>query len=334
MSLEARRPNTMTTRSSLPTTMKAVAIDRFGDERVLKVRDVPVPPLEAGEVLMRVRWAGLGEWDPFEREGGFAKLKKPSFPLVLGSEGAGEVIAVGPRVRRFKRGDRVFAPGFLNPKGGFYAEYAVVNQDLVAHVPDGVTLKDAAVMSGVGLTALRGLDDVLKLQRGESILIFGASGALGHLAVQIAQRRGARVLAIASGRDGASLVRRLGADSVVEGHKGDLAKAATDFAPDGVDVALFAGSGPRVKEAVRFIRRGGRLAFPNGIEPEPKPPAGVKAKAFDGDPDADIIGRFARLLRKPPLRAHIGAVFPLRRVVAAHRALGRHHIGKLALRIA
>jgi NADPH:quinone reductase len=326
----------MTTRSSLPTTMKAVAIDRFGDERVLKVRDVPVPPLEAGEVLMRVRWAGLGEWDPFEREGGFAKMtkKKPSFPLVLGSEGAGEVIAVGPRVRRFKRGDRVFASGFLNPKGGFYAEYAVVNHDLVAPVPDGVALKDAAVMSGVGLTALRGLDDVLKIRRGESVLIFGASGALGHLAVQIAQRHGARVLAVASGRDGVALVRRLGADVVVEGHKGDLAKAAADFAPEGVDVALFAGSGPRVKEAVQFIGRGGRLAFPNGIEPAPKPPAGVKAKSFDGDPDADIIGRFARFLRKPPLRVHISAVFPLRRVVAAHRALGRHHIGKLALRIA
>lgn len=108
------------------------------------------------------------------------------------------MIAAGSRGRRFAAGDRVFASGFLNPKGGFYADYAVVNRDLVAHVPDGVGLKDAAVMSGVGLTALRGLDDVLKIRRGETLLLFGASGALGHLALQIARRRGARVLAIAS----------------------------------------------------------------------------------------------------------------------------------------
>jgi NADPH:quinone reductase-like Zn-dependent oxidoreductase len=153
--------------------------------------------------------------------------------------------------------------------------------------------------------------------------------------VQIGQRRGARVLAIASGRDGAALMRRLGAEAVVEGHTGDLAKAVAAFALEGVDAALFAGSGPRVPEAVRFIRRGGRLAFPNGIMPVPKPPAGVKAKAFDGDPDGDILRRFERLMRKhSPLRVHIDAVFPLRRVAAGHRALGRHHIGKLALKIA
>lgn len=327
----------MTKKSALPTTMKAVAIERFGDARVLKIRTLPVPPLDPDDVLIRVRWAGLGEWDPFEREGGFAKMLnlKPAFPLVLGSEGAGEVVATGSKVRRFKAGECVFASGFLNPKGGFYAQYAVVHRDLAARVPDGVTLKDAAVMSGVGLTALRGLDDVLKIRRGESLLLFGASGALGHLALQIAQRRGARVLAIASGRDGMALVRRLGADAAVEGHTGDLAKAVAAFAPEGVDTAFFAGSGPQVKEAVRFIRRGGRLAFPTGIMPEPKPPAGVKGKSFDGDPDADIIRRFERLLRPPsPLRVHIDAVFPLERVAQAHRALGQHHVGKLALRIA
>src|SRR5690349_10548017 len=111
-------------------TMRAVAIDRFGGIETLKLRELPVPAVGADEVLVRVEAAGVGVWDPFEREGGFAKEFniKPVFPMVLGSDGAGTVEAVGGDVRSFKKGDRVYGISFLNPKGGFYAQYAVVKE--------------------------------------------------------------------------------------------------------------------------------------------------------------------------------------------------------------
>jgi len=319
----------------IPADMRAVAIDRFGGVETLKLRQLPVPDLGPGEILLRVEWAGVGEWDPFEREGGFAKMlkTKPQFPLVLGSEGAGIVAAAGPGVHRFKVGDRVYASGFLNPKGGFYAEYAVVKTEVVARIPKGMSTREAAVMSGVALTALRGLDDTLALKRGEKILIFGASGALGHLAVQLAKKRGARIFAVASGKDGVALAKKSGADVVVDGRRDDVLAAARLFAPDGLDTALFAAGGSAANDAVKALRKGARFAVPNGVEPMPKAPARTKRLIFDGDPDADILTRLGRSMKPRPLKVHIDRVFPLKNAAAAHRALGKHHIGKLALRI-
>jgi NADPH:quinone reductase len=108
--------------------MKAVALDRFGGLETMKLQMLPVPEVGANEVLIHVEWAGVGQWDPFEREGGFAREFgiEPKFPYMLGSDGAGTVAAVGDRVKGLKPGDRVYAFGLLNPKGGFYAEYAAV----------------------------------------------------------------------------------------------------------------------------------------------------------------------------------------------------------------
>ena len=214
--------------TSTQDSMRAVAIDRFGGLDTLQERSVPRPTPGAGDVLVHVEVAGVGAWDPFEREGGFAEMtgQTPKFPYVLGSEGAGTVAAVGSGVDRFEVGDRVYAAGFINPKGGFYAEYAAVAQELVSPVPGQLTTEQAAVMGGVGVTALRGLDDVLELQSGESIIIVGASGGVGHVAVQLAKRMGARVLAVASGEDGVELVTRLGADAAIDGRHGDVRAAA------------------------------------------------------------------------------------------------------------
>lgn len=150
-------------RHALPPTMRAVVLDRFGGPDALVLRTIAVPAVGPDEVLIRVACAGVGEWDPFERAGGYAALLglQPSFPYVLGSEGAGTVVAVGERVRRFTLGDQVYALGFLNPSGGFYAEYAAVDAALVSELPGTLTVEQAGVMAGVGTTAVRGLDDTL-----------------------------------------------------------------------------------------------------------------------------------------------------------------------------
>lgn len=315
--------------------MRAVAIDRFGGPETLKTQTVSVPDIAPDEALIRLEIAGLGEWDPYEREGGFAQYLEgePKFPYVLGSEGSGTIAAVGKNVDRFKEGDTVYAAGFLNPKGGFYAEYVVVNADLVSHIPDNLTIKQAGVFSGDGVTALRGLDDILHLQPGESIMIFGASGGIGHMAVQLAKRMGAKVFAVASGSDGVEMVERLGADVVVDGRGEEVLKAAREFAPKGIDTALVTAGGDLTDRALSAIRSGGRVAHPNGVMPEPKTSSEVTIDAYDGNADREIIEKLNRLIDAAPFEVHVGRTFTLEQVGEAQQALGEHHLGKLALQI-
>lgn len=322
--------------TTTPSIMRAVVLDRFGGTEELKVREVPVPEVEADEVLIRLESAGIGSWDPFEREGGYAQMlgTKGRFPYVLGSEGAGAIAALGAQVSGFKRGDRVYAAGFLNPKGGFYAEYVVVKAGLVSMLPEGLTLEQGAVVAGVGLTALRGLDDELKLKSGESILIFGASGGIGHLAVQMAKRMGARVLAVASGPDGVALAQRLGADVAVDGRKEDLSSGVETFGPTGVDAAFLTAGGAAAKEALSAVRHGGRVAYPNGIQPAPETRSGVRITSYNGEPDSEILRRLTRLIEAGLIEVHIAHTFALEQAAEAHRALKTHYLGKLALRVA
>lgn len=320
---------------STPNTMQAVALDQFGGPETLKLQTLPVPEVGPDEVLIRVESAGVGEWDPFEREGGYAEMLgiEPQFPYVLGSEGAGRVAAVGKSVNRFQEEDRVYAAGFLNPKGGFYAEYAVVKADVVAHIPNGLTTELAGVMSGVAITALRGLDDTLNLKSGESVMIFGASGGIGHMAVQLAKRMGARVIAVASGNDGVALARQLGADATVNGRADDVLSAAQEFASDGLDAALLTAGGKTVEKALSAVRDGGHVAYPSGVQPEPQTRPGVQVQSYYGDPDAEIIGRLNHLIGSSPFEVHVARTFPLDEAADAHRALNDHYLGKLALRV-
>src|SRR5882724_5338867 len=190
-------------------TMRAAALDRFGGVETIQMKTLPVPEPGPDEVLLRVESAGVGVWDPYEREGAFAKMfgTKPRFPYVLGSDGAGTIAAVGEKVRRFKEGDRAYALSLTNAKGGFYAEYAAVKEDNVSTIPKKLTVEQSGAMPSDALTALRGLDEILGLKRGESLMVFGAAGGIGHLAVQLAKRIGARVFAVASGDDGVALAK-------------------------------------------------------------------------------------------------------------------------------
>src|SRR6266513_3663727 len=150
-------------------TMRAVALDKFGGPEALKIQNLPIPQIEAQEVLIRVEGAGVGAWDPFEREGRFVEVlgRAPKFPYVLGTDGAGTVAAVGEEVKEVKEGDRVYAAELGNPKGGFYAEYAVVKADNASLIPSGLSMEQAAVLPSDGLTGLTGLKEVLDLEPDE-----------------------------------------------------------------------------------------------------------------------------------------------------------------------
>jgi NADPH:quinone reductase-like Zn-dependent oxidoreductase len=316
-------------------TMRAIALDRFGGPETLKVQSVPVPEAAADEILIRVEAAGVGAWDPFEREGGFVEIlgRAPKFPYVLGTDGAGTVAAVGEKVKGFEVGDRVYALELGNPKGGFYAQYAAVKADNASLVPKGLTTEQAAVLPTDALTALKGLDEALGLQADESVMIFGASGGIGHLAVQLAKRLGARVFAVASGEDGVNLVKRLGADAVADGRSDYVLEVAREFASDGIDAALVTAGGEETDRALSAIRANGRVAYPNGVMPTPKPPARVSINAYDGEAGSEAIDKLNRLIEAGPFEVHVHRIFPLEQAAAAQAALEEHHLGKIALRV-
>jgi NADPH:quinone reductase len=318
---------------TLPRTMKSVVIDQFGGLETLKTRDVPIPEVGADEVLVRVEAAGVGVWDPFEREGGFAKEfnMMPTFPIVLGSDGAGIVEAVGDNVRRLKKGDRVYGIAFMNPKGGFYSQYVVNKENNLARIPGKLTMPQAAALAVDAVTALAGLDTILGLKNGESLLIFGASGGIGHLAVQLAKRMGARVLAVASGEDGVAFVKRLGADKVVDGYKEDVLAAARQFAPKGLDAVLLTVGGEAAEKTLSALREGGRVAYPNGVQPIPKERAGIKIQNYNGEYDPPPFDKLNKLIEAGPFDVHVARTFGLDQAADAQRALEDHYLGKLAL---
>lgn len=315
-------------------TMRAVAIDRFGGREVLRVQTVPIPEVGPDEVLIRIESAGVGVWDPYEVEGGFARLfqMEPKFPYIPGSDCAGIVIDVGEQVKRFKEGDRVYAFTILNPKGGSYAESTAVKADNVSLIPENVPTDQAGAMPVDAITALRGLDDTLHLKAGESLMIFGASGGIGHMAVQLAKRMGARVLAVASGTEGVSLSEELGADRGVDGRKDDVTVAARQFAPEGIDCALITAGGQEAQLALEAMREGGRVAYPNGVEPEPKVRPGVSIQSYDGMPDPQTIEKLNKLIESGPFVVRIDRTFSLDEIGKAYKALNGHYLGKLALR--
>jgi len=315
-------------------TMKAAAIDRFGGPDELTLHTLSIPDIAADEVLVRVDTAGVGVWDPWVREGEFAKMRgeKPRFPYVLGADGSGTIVELGKSVKRFREGDKVYGYNALSTKNGFYAEYTVLKADDIAPLPKGLSLEAGGAMPADAITALCGLE-ILTLQPEDDILIFGASGGIGHLAVQLAKRMGARVFAVASGEDGLALVRTLGADAAVDGHGGEVGKAARLFAPEGIDAALVTASGDGLDDALGALRAGALVAYPRGVEPEPQRRAGVTLHAYDGRATPELFKRLNHWIEAEPFTVCVASTYPLDRAAVEHRALEQHHLGKLALKV-
>ena len=155
-----------------------------------------MPAVDKGEVLIALATVGAGNWDA-EMRVGWYQGEHPDFPLVVGTDGSGRIVATGSHIRRFSIGDAVYAYSFANPKGGFYAEYVAVQAERVAPIPKRLSLREAGAIPTTGLTAIQGTHDALQIKKGESLVIFGASGGVGTLAVQFAKLREARVLGVA-----------------------------------------------------------------------------------------------------------------------------------------
>ena len=318
-----------TAEPAIPSTMMAAVIDRHGGPSVLKLREMPTPEPEADQVLIEIHTAGVGSWDAEMRAGDFSPSGQRRFPRILGVDGSGTVVAKGNRVRRFVIGDRVWAYDFEN--AGFYAQYVVVDADNAGRVPGRMPLRSAGAAAVTGLTALQGVVDSAEIRRGETVLVFGATGAVGTLAVQFAKWRGASVIATATGRKATTLVRTLGARKAIDARARDAAEQLASAAPDGVDVVLAFAGGGELERLLYLLPRGARLVYPNGVEPKPRKRAGMRIRAYDAEVGASEFAKLARATVASRLDVPIDGTYPLSQAGNAHRRLKKGVLGRLVL---
>lgn len=195
--------------------MKVQAILEFGEPNVFKVIDLPQPQVLPGHVLIRVAATSVNPVD-FKIRGGVLKDITPEFPAVLHEDVAGVIEAVGEGVSVFNPGDEVYAcAGGVKGLGGALAEFLLADATLVAKKPKSLSMREAAALPLVSITAWEGLIDRAKVSAGQNVLVYGATGGVGHIGIQLAKWAGAKVFATASSEEKMAIAQELGADVVI-----------------------------------------------------------------------------------------------------------------------
>jgi NADPH:quinone reductase-like Zn-dependent oxidoreductase len=242
--------------------MRAYVLKHYGGPEGSLLMDVPAPAPRPRDILVEVRAAGLNPVDFKFRQGKLRAILRPKLPLVLGNELAGEVIAVGRDVKRFRAGDRVFAR-VAKDRAGAFAEQACVDEDDAAHMPRNLDFTAAAAIPLAGLTALQALRDELDVKPGQKVFISGGAGGVGTFAIQIAKWLGAHVTTTASKR-GEALVRSLGCDEVIDYTVQDISGAEGQF-----DAGFDLIGGKTLNQMFEVMKPGTRIVSVAAI-PEPQ----------------------------------------------------------------
>lgn len=331
--------------------MKAAAIKQWGGADSFEFMQLPIPSLDAGDVLIKVAYAGVNPADWKMRAGHLASaFPNTSFPFVVGLDGSGTVVAIGKDIVDFSVGDRVVTGNNIFQSGmpGSYAEYMVVNQSRIASVPSSITLASAATLPIAGITAWQALfaPDKGNLQqaKGKKVLINGASGGMGSFAVQLAKWAGAEVATTCSDRN-LDYVKSLGADFLIDYKNQNIADELANWAPQGVDLIIDGISAGSLADPISLLIPGGKLV-------------NIATLTDDGDIEADIadaesrgrtkilafmsdaslgedMQKMIKLVEEGQLKFPAIESFALDDVIQAHNKLETGHVrGKLVLHVA
>jgi NADPH:quinone reductase-like Zn-dependent oxidoreductase len=241
--------------------MKAFIVDRYGNNDGVRAGEMPDPEVRGDDVLVQIHAASVNPLD-LKIRGGSLKLILPyRLPFVLGNDLAGVVVRVGSRVRRFKRGDEVYARPDQDRIGAF-AEFISIKEDAVASKPKELTMEEAASIPLVGLTAWQALIERANLKAGQKVLVHAGSGGVGTFAIQLAKHVGALVATTTSTAN-LDWVKRLGADIVIDYRKDDFETLLHDY-----DVVLDTLGGETLEKSLRVLKPGGKLISLSG-PPDP-----------------------------------------------------------------
>jgi NADPH:quinone reductase-like Zn-dependent oxidoreductase len=307
--------------------MKAVAIRETGGLDRLELLELPVPQPAEGEVLIRIEAAGVNEVDGMFREG---YLDSGLRPLVMGSDFSGVIEKLGPGVADLEIGQEVYGYKLLG--NGTYAEFTTIKAAWVARKPASISHPAAAAFPCVGLTAYQAMIDGLNAQAGEVVLVTGAAGGVGTVAVQLAVDRGARVVATAGPRN-AEYLQALGVEAVLDYHDSDWPQAVRKLFPDGVDAVLTTRGGETKHGSPHVLRDGGRLVWISGEEKTGPPMERMIAGRYIGGmPQRDTLDSLTALIDAGRLRLPIERLYSLKDAAAAQERVAEGHVrGKLVI---
>jgi len=318
--------------------MKAAFINQTGGPEVIQYGDLPDPTPRRKQCLIKVAAVDVNPIDVYVRSGMIAA--KLGFPWIVGRDLAGTVIEAGAGVKRFKAGDRVWASNQgTDGRPGTFAELAAVDEQWLNPIPAGVSERDAAALSLVGITAHLGLVRDAGLKAGETLFVNGGSGGVGSTALQMGKILGARVITTAGTDEKVKLCRELGADHAINYKTQDVEAAIKEFAPKGVDVWWETVREPNFERTVALLAMYGRMVLMAGREARPTFPVGpfyVKDCSLHGFAMFNAKMRHQRAaardinqwLSEGKLKPRIDRVLPLSQAAEAHRLQEESTIGK------
>lgn len=309
-------------------TMQAAVVAQWGGPETLQVDQIARPVPGPGELLVRVRAAGVNPVDAAVRSGAARGMVGAELPYVPGFDVSGVVVETGAGVTRFEPGDEVFALLDLR-RGGGYAQYALVLEDEAAPKPREASHAEAASLPLVALTAVQALLEIAELGEGQTVLVHGGAGGVGSVAVQLARWAGARVIATASERNHAFL-RELGVEVLVDYNTQRFEEVARD-----VDVVLDPIGGETQERSLGVLREGGILVSLVGLTPAARSPGpDVRTASMLVRPDPEQLALVGRLVDEGHLRPVVTHLLPLDRAAEAHEQIETGHTrGKVVLEL-
>lgn len=285
--------------------MKTVRIHEYGNADVLRLEEMPVPQIAADELLIKIHAASVNPADWKEREGYFKDMHTHTLPFTLGQDFSGTVEKVGSSVTGFKVGDDVYGRPSTG-KDGSYAEFIEVKANEVALMPKTITYDEAATIPLAGTTAWDTLINKAKIQKNQRILILGASGGVGSMAVQIAKNRGCFVIGTTSNVN-LDFVKNLGCNEVIDYTNQDFTERLRD-----IDVVLDTVGGEHQENAFKVLKRGGILvSTANKPNQETANSFGVRCEYASAGPNAHILNELRSLIEMGQLRPVVDKVFRL-----------------------
>jgi NADPH:quinone reductase-like Zn-dependent oxidoreductase len=307
--------------------MKAAIVRQFGPPNLIEIADMPRPAPGPREVLVAINAAGVGPWDALIREG--QSVTNPSLPVILGSDLAGVVEAVGSEMSVFKPGDEVYGVANEAFTSG-YAEFAAAPAAMLARKPAKLNFVEAASAPVVAVTAWQMLFEYGHAARGQRVLIHGAGGSVGAFAVQLSRDAGLHVVATASAAD-AAYVRGLGAQTVIDFR---AAKFEENLEP--VDLVIDTQGGEVRERSVGVLKEKGMLvSVASPIPDEMARRLGDRAVFFLVEVTTARLEKISALFDSGKLLTRVGSVLPLSDARTAHEMLaGAPHLpGKIVLQI-
>lgn len=307
---------------------KLIRLHRFGGKEVLRIEDLDISQPDAGEVLVSVRAASVNPVDFKIRSGKYPAVRNDRLPYTLGRDISGIVEKCGAQATRFKVGEEVF--GIVGIHGGGYSEHAVVDQNAIAAKPLELDHVHAAAIPLAGLTAWQGLFRHGGLKAGQSVLVHGGSGGVGHFAIQFAKARGARVVTtVSTGK--VKFALELGADVVIDYKKERFEDLARDL-----DMVLDLIDGDTRERSWGVLKTGGALVS-TLTEPSQEKAVqfGVRALRYTIEADADELAEIAALVVSGKVKPYVQKTFPLNTAADALAAVEQgHSVGKVVLKLA